>query len=136
MSHECFYKYNDGPYVLAKQHDQAIPRGDVWLTWYRIHFPPGHPVINLDDDEMHLYKKSGLHLARFIKGKLVELFDLKADTADQAIANAIAWLKESKGDVLLVSCLSHQLSQPHDVALDDDYSMSWLRNVLSLEFKS
>ena len=78
-------------------------------------------VINLTETEKAVYGDAGWKLARFMEGKLVELFDplnqVPAmddinEEASAALAASVSWTEHAEGEVWQVMCSCGQLCEP------------------------
>lgn len=104
----------------------------------RIEQAPACQVINLTEEESTLYTGAGSRLARFVDGRLVELFDLanvelKEDVqamADAAARGAMEWLATAQGEVWLVLCSCYQLCDPRRISLRDASSIAHMLRVV------
>jgi hypothetical protein len=96
----------------------------------RIEQAPACAVIRLDEGEKAIYNGAGLMLARFIGGKLVELYDpTSADfqedgeaMAEAAIKRAIDWIECTTGEHWLVLCSGYELCEPRQLTHQDPSS--------------
>ena len=103
----------------------------------RIEQAPACEVINLSESEKNHYSGSGWKLARFVDDRLVGFFnpieveyqeDVQA-MADEALANATAWLGTADGEVWLVMCSCYQLCEPRRITLDDAAAIAHMARV-------
>lgn len=100
----------------------------------RIKQAPACKVINLEDHEDDLYNGAGWHLARFVDGKLEELFnpldhayerDTLSESATEALTASIGWANEAKGEIWMVMCSCRQLCEP-ELLLQTD-ALGWAK---------
>lgn len=103
----------------------------------RITPAPACLVIDLSEAEKDIYRGCGWKLARFVDDKLVELFNYMnvadrptvEETANDALAVAVEWLKSAEGETWLVMCSCYQLCEPFRIRLDDAASLARLARI-------
>ena len=100
----------------------------------RIKQAPAFKVIDLEDHEDDIYNGAGWRLARFVDGKLAELFnpldhayerDALSETATEALAASIRWANEAKGEIWMVMCSCRQLCEPEPLLQTD--ALGWAK---------
>ena len=94
----------------------------------RIKQAPACEVIDLEDHEDDIYNGAGWRLARFVDGKLEELFnpldhayerDMLSETATEALTASIRWANETEGEIWMVMCSCRQLCEPERLLQTD-----------------
>lgn len=109
----------------------------------RIEQAPACEVIRISEAEQAAYGGAGWHLARFVAGRLEELFDPTADVpwsedtqamADQAGQSAIAWLKAAWAapdtETWLVMCSCMELCEPRRIDPHDASGLARMMRVI------
>ena len=101
----------------------------------RIRQAETYKVIDLTEQEKDIYNWTGWHLARFVNGTLVELFELgsaayqksRQAMVSAAVEAAMAWLGNHLGEkeeIWLVMCSCYELCQPEKISLADPESVA------------
>jgi carboxylesterase type B len=107
----------------------------------RIRQVEAREVIDLTKQEKEIYNWTGWHLARFVNGTLVELFELgsaayqksRQAMADAAFEAAMAWFNRHQGaeeEIWLVLCSCYELCNPEKISLADPESVARVGNII------
>ena len=102
----------------------------------RIEQAPACAVIRLDEDEKNIYRGAGFMLARFVGGKLVELYDPGEVTyqsdqqaiATEAVGRAYAWINTTEGEHWMVECSCYELCEPRQLTITDPTAYASMAN--------
>lgn len=96
-------------------------------------------VIDLTQEEKHLYTGAGQRIARFKDGTLIELWnpgqlpyrDNVQEMADETIKKALEFIQSNQGEYWLVMCSGYQLCEPYPIILNDASSLARMARILS-----
>ena len=96
----------------------------------------GVEYIDLDKNELINYRGCGMMLARFIDGKLFEVFEPRASTAEAAVDELKSWLHHTIniGEVWLGMFSSCQFCDPVHVTMDNPLSMIAATSAVAEEY--